>query len=56
MASLSSALKETDKAGFYSSKERRFLQGTGKGRGGPWQGKDGGDRRRDQRMPLSTSH
>lgn len=33
MASLSSALKETDKAGFYSSKGRRYLQGTGKGRG-----------------------
>ena len=32
MASLSSALKETDKAGFYSSKGRRFLQGVGKGR------------------------
>lgn len=32
MASLSSALKETDKAGLHSSKGKRFLQGVGKGR------------------------
>ena len=31
MASLSSALKETDKAGLYSSKGGRFLQGVGRG-------------------------
>lgn len=32
MASLSSAFKETDKAGLYSSKGRKFLQGMGRGR------------------------
>ena len=32
MASLSSALKETDKAGLYSSKGGRLLQGVGRGR------------------------
>lgn len=32
MASLSSALKETDKARRYFSKKRRLLQGTGGGR------------------------
>lgn len=32
MASLSSALKETDKAGLHSSKERRFLKGVSRGR------------------------
>lgn len=31
MASLSSALKETDKARLHSNKKRRLLQGTGRG-------------------------
>lgn len=55
MASLSWALKETDKAGLYSSKGRQFLQGTGRGRVVP--GRRGeGKRKGDQEMQLSTSH
>lgn len=38
MASLSSALKETDKARRYSGKKRRLLQGTGGGRAAKYPG------------------
>ena len=46
MASLSSALKETDKAGLYSSKGGEASAGGGQGPGGPQGSRD--KRRRDQ--------
>lgn len=46
MASLSSALKETDKAGLYSSKGGAVSAGGGQGPGGPQGSWD--KRRRDQ--------